>query len=209
MNNDVIIIGAGGLGRVMHDFLEFNKYNIAAFLDDADKYSGEEVCGKPVLKIEDLYKFKSEFTKVVLAVLDPKDRENLLKRMTVNRFQLLAFYANSAFISPYSSMGSGCTVLDYSYIMNNAKVDKYVHVHFNGVIGHDATVGAYTTFGPSCIVGGFAKIGKGVKIGMGVKILPGVEIGDYAVLGANSLVTKNIPPASLAYGSPARVLSIK
>lgn len=50
------------------------------------------------------------------------------------------------------------------------------------------------------------KIGKNVWIGSDCTILPGVEIGDGAIIGAGSLVTKSIPANSIALGSPARVI---
>jgi acetyltransferase-like isoleucine patch superfamily enzyme len=49
-------------------------------------------------------------------------------------------------------------------------------------------------------------IGKGVWIGANVTVLPGVEIGDFAVIGAGSVVMKNIPPRCVALGFPARVV---
>jgi acetyltransferase-like isoleucine patch superfamily enzyme len=49
-------------------------------------------------------------------------------------------------------------------------------------------------------------IGKGVWIGANVTILPGVKIGDYAVIGAGAVVTKDIPSQSVAVGVPARVV---
>lgn len=49
-------------------------------------------------------------------------------------------------------------------------------------------------------------IGKYVAIGEGCIILPGVTIGDHAVIGANAVVTKDIPPYSVAAGNPAKVL---
>jgi acetyltransferase-like isoleucine patch superfamily enzyme len=50
------------------------------------------------------------------------------------------------------------------------------------------------------------KIGDGVWLGEKVIILPGVEIGEKAIIGAGSVVTKNIPPYSIAVGNPARVI---
>lgn len=47
---------------------------------------------------------------------------------------------------------------------------------------------------------------KGVWLPWRVFILPNVEIGEYATIGAASVVTKNIPPRSLAVGSPAKVI---
>lgn len=51
-------------------------------------------------------------------------------------------------------------------------------------------------------------IGKGVHIGMDTVIMPGVTIGDGAIIGAGSLVTKDIPPYSVAMGRPAKVVKI-
>ena len=53
---------------------------------------------------------------------------------------------------------------------------------------------------------GPVKIGKYVAIGEGCIILPGVTIGDHSVIGANAVVTKDIPPYSVAAGNPAKVL---
>lgn len=50
------------------------------------------------------------------------------------------------------------------------------------------------------------RIGKGATIGLGTIILGGVDIGDGAVVAAGSVVTKSIPPYSMAAGIPAKVL---
>jgi len=51
-------------------------------------------------------------------------------------------------------------------------------------------------------------IGDHVWIGINSTILKGVTIGNGAVIGANSLVTRDVPPGALAAGVPARVLSL-
>ena len=50
------------------------------------------------------------------------------------------------------------------------------------------------------------RIGRGCWLGAGVIVLPCVSIGDGTVIGAGSVVTRDIPPDSLAVGNPCRVL---
>lgn len=49
-------------------------------------------------------------------------------------------------------------------------------------------------------------IGRGSWLGQNVVVLPGVTIGELAVIGANSVVTRDVPPQSIAVGAPARVV---
>ena len=112
---------------------------------------------------------------------------------------------------------------DYGY---NIEFDGFVYVNHNSVFLDCAKIkiGADTFIGPNC---GFytaihslnyeerikcfesAKpitIGKGVWLGGGVTVLPGVTIGDRAVIGAGSVVVKDIPPDVVAVGNPCKVI---
>ena len=66
-----------------------------------------------------------------------------------------------------------------------------------------------------CVHGGYSKqtlivknvkIGNGVWLGQRVCVLPGVTVGAHSIVGANSVITHDIPPFSIAVGSPARVI---
>jgi UDP-2-acetamido-3-amino-2,3-dideoxy-glucuronate N-acetyltransferase len=47
---------------------------------------------------------------------------------------------------------------------------------------------------------------RGASIGSGSTILCGVEIGERAIVGAGSVVTRNVPPGAIVVGNPARML---
>ncbi len=49
---------------------------------------------------------------------------------------------------------------------------------------------------------------KGAWVGAGVTILPGIRIGKHAVVGASSVVTKDVPDYAVAVGNPARVIKM-
>lgn len=113
-----------------------------------------------------------------------------------------------------------------NYGGDKIKLGKKVFINFNctfqpfgGIeIGDQAFIGPnvqmYTAIHPtdpearnqgesSCAA---IKIGAGVWIGGGAVILPGVSIGDGSTIGAGSVVTKSIPPRSIAVGNPCRVI---
>jgi maltose O-acetyltransferase len=50
------------------------------------------------------------------------------------------------------------------------------------------------------------RVGAGTWLGIGVAVLPGVTIGEGCVVGANAVVTQDLPDYSIAVGVPARIL---
>jgi galactoside O-acetyltransferase len=98
----------------------------------------------------------------------------------------------------------------------------YLNVNCSFIDDGEIEIGDHTEFGPNVVIATVGHpfdpvnrplmyaekvtIGKNVWIGASVTILPGVTIGDNSIIGAGSLVTKDIPADSLAYGSPCRVI---
>lgn len=74
----------------------------------------------------------------------------------------------------------------------------------NGVtiLAHDGSISRHT----GCTKVGTVSIGSNTFIGVKTIILPGVHIGDNVVVGAGSVVTKDIPDNSVAAGNPALVV---
>ena len=85
-----------------------------------------------------------------------------------------------------------------------------IEIGDGSLIGHNTTIATLNhDFNPdkrANLHPSPVKIGKNVWIGSDSTILPGVEIGDGAIIGAGSVVTKNVPANSIAVGSPARVI---
>ena len=85
-----------------------------------------------------------------------------------------------------------------------------IEIGDGSLIGHNTTIATLNhDFNPdkrANLHPSPVKIGKNVWIGSDCTILPGIEIGDGAVIGAGSVVTKSVSANSIAVGSPARVI---
>jgi acetyltransferase-like isoleucine patch superfamily enzyme len=130
------------------------------------------------------------------------------------------------------SFGKGTVVKPYAIIQTwkgkisigrQCAISSFDHIT-NG--DNDLIIGNYVRIGPSVtIMGGSrnykkkdipiidqgsshegVKIGNDVLIGAGTVVLPGCDIGDGAVIGANSLVNKDISPYAIAAGVPVKII---
>lgn len=129
----------------------------------------------------------------------------------------------------FAEIGEGCYIeppLHANWGGKHCHLGKNVYFNFNVTLVDDTHiyVGDYTKFGPNVLIATAGhpilpslreqayqynmpvKIGKCVWLGAGVIVLPGVEIGDNCVIGAGSVVTKNIPANSVAVGNPCKVI---
>lgn len=95
-------------------------------------------------------------------------------------------HANMIYIGEYAHITSGCRLLCHQRDLSNYRV------------GDNAALCGYRK--------GEIHIGKGVMVGMESTIMPGVTIGDGAIIGAGSLVVKDIPAWTVAMGVPAKVV---
>lgn len=87
---------------------------------------------------------------------------------------------------------------------------KLIYIEDNAIIAAGAVILAhdysffYTKRGNAKIAK--VVIGKNAFVGVKAVIMPGVNIGEFAIVGANSVVTKDVPPYSTAAGVPARII---
>ena len=117
-------------------------------------------------------------------------------------------------------------------IGSNCMIGKNVYVDFDVVLGsnvklqnnvcvYNAVLEDGTQLGPGVVVtndpyprafiGGECRrvvktvIKKGASIGANSTLVPGITIGEYAMIGAGSIVTKDVPPYALVFGNPATI----
>lgn len=160
------------------------------------------------------YKIKLQFWRIV----DFLFFKTSLKVLTCWRVFLLRLFGakigKGCYISPRATilipwnfeMGNFSSIDDYAYIKSSAKITigDYVSIaNFVHIIpgGHDVRSRAFTTnlqpvvFGHSVFIGADSSISKGVTI------------GQFSVIGARSVVLKDVPENSIAFGFPCKVHS--
>jgi acetyltransferase-like isoleucine patch superfamily enzyme len=118
-------------------------------------------------------------------------------------------------------IGKNCTIGKSVYIDteveigDNVKIENFVSLYRGVKVEDDVFIGPAVTFTndlyPRSLIWdesrlGYTKVQRGASIGANATIICGVTIGEYALVGAGSVVTKDVPPFGLVYGNPARLM---
>jgi gamma-carbonic anhydrase len=125
------------------------------------------------------------------------------------------FIADSARVIGDTHVGEQSSVWFGSVLrgdINRVVIGHHTNIQDNSVCHvadeHACVVGNYTTVGHRAILHG-CTVGNEVLVGMGAVLMNGVVIGEQSIIGAAALLTEGlqVPPGSLVYGSPAKVIS--
>jgi acetyltransferase-like isoleucine patch superfamily enzyme len=121
---------------------------------------------------------------------------------------------SGAVIGKNSNIGEGCYIENYVNIGNGVTIKNNVAIWDNITIEDDVFIGPAAVFTnelkpraqnkrkPEELTGTLIK--RGATIGANSTIICGITIGEYAFVGAGSVVTRDVPPCHIVYGNPAR-----
>ena len=88
----------------------------------------------------------------------------------------------------------------------NVTLGNHVLIQNNSVVGHDCSIGDYSTISPLAVIGGHTSIGKRCYIGSGAFIKEKLYICDDVIIGGNASVVKDIDVPGTYVGVPAKLL---
>jgi virginiamycin A acetyltransferase len=129
--------------------------------------------------------------------------------------QLGAFsYAVSGYyffasIGRYTSIGESVQIGRGSHPISWGSTSPLFYHHHREVLDFDYPAAAHFRFNAPYIAPQKTLIGSDVYIGHGAQVMTGLTVGDGAVIGAGSIVTKNVPPYAVVAGAPAVVKKMR
>ncbi len=204
----IIIIGARGLGRTVHGYLEeFDSYNrefkIKGFLDDNSDILNGYQGYSPILSSVDDYKVE-EGDVFICALGENSFRRDFADRILSKGGKFINMIHPLARIARDAEMGIGCIIGPWSILESGAKIGDFCLLQTSAIIGHDVKVGCFSRFDSHAIAAGKAIVGDNVTIYTGAIINQSAEVGDNATVGAGSFVATKVSVGKTAFGNPAR-----
>ena len=200
MNQTVIVIGAGGHGRVVADIAACAGDTVLGFLDD-NRSLPDEIIGFPYLGTTDQY-VRYPDASFIVAIGDAEIRERLVKRMEGCRWYTAIH--PSAVVSPRGAeIGEGSAVMANAVIGPEAKVGRHCIVNTAAVVEHNNVVGDFSHISVGAKLAGTVLVGRSVWVGIGATVINDVSICDRALIGAGAMVIRNITVPGKYIGVPA------
>ena len=176
----LIIIGAGGFGKVVleHAMKEYD----CAFADDGIEI-GTMVCGCPIVgKTTNLDRLNGIYKKLIVAIGDNKIREKIYREAKKLGYTFPNIICNSAYISPFAKIGSGCVILNNVVVQNNAQIGNGVILNPGVEIHHESKIGNNVLIYTNSVIRTYANVCDRAWIGSTLTIGNRVKIEDDEVV---------------------------
>jgi sugar O-acyltransferase (sialic acid O-acetyltransferase NeuD family) len=210
LSERVLILGAGDHALVVADILlrmQEAGANIApiGYLDDNPALAKQQFLGLPVLGgIADLYTVPHDA--VVVAIGNNGVRKKLFEELRDRGEQFIVARHPSAIIAPDVTIGSGSMICAGAIVNPGSVIGADVILNTGCTVDHHNRIGDHAHVAPGAHLGGEVVIGEGALIGIGAIVVLLRQIGAWSVIGAGSVLTRDLPAGVTAVGVPARVV---
>ncbi|MBN2559658.1 MAG: acetyltransferase [Phycisphaerae bacterium] len=206
---DIIIVGAGGHGRVALDIiLQMKKHKPLGFLDNNQRLHGRRVDGLPVLGgVEQLADVRKRgIAGAIIAIGDNGVRRALGNVIEGHDLQLVNAIHPSAQLASTVSLGKGVLIAAGALVCAHSQIGDYAILNTGCIVDHESMIGTSTHVCPGVRLAGHVTIQSGAFVGIGSTIVQNVRVGFEAVVGAGAVVIHDVDPMTTVVGVPARVV---
>lgn len=204
----IIIVGAGGHGRVLADALLLGGRTVLGFVDADARLHDTTVMGLKVLG-DDARLIAGDWPEAELVNGIGGSPGGRVRRAAQDRLEaegrrFTGVRHPSAVVSSFSVVDETAQVLARAVVQTGASVSAGCIVNTGAIIEHDCRLGAFTHCAPGSILCGAVRIGATCHIGAGAVVREGVSLGDGVVVGAGAVVVDDHAGPALLLGVPAR-----
>lgn len=192
----MILYGASGHAKVIIDILEANGIEIDYIVDDNPAIV--ELLGYEVRRNSGAY------DEAIISIGSNEIRRKVTNAINVGRY-ITAIHP-MAIVSPRAVIGDGTVIMQGAIIQSSAHIGSHCIVNTGASVGHDCVMSDYVHVAPHATLAGNVCVGEGTWIGAGTVVRQGVSVGTNCMIGAGSVVVRDIPDNVVAYGNPCRIV---
>ncbi|MBD5632825.1 MAG: sialic acid O-acetyltransferase [Clostridia bacterium] len=209
---NLYIIGARGFGREVYNLYLKCRKNLqdvecVGFLDDNENALNGYTGYPPVVSSVEDYEPK-ENDVFVCALGDVRYKKKYVEMMLAKGGDFISLIHPDVEIGQNTIIGRGFIARTPCSISCDISIGDFVTVMGYSVLGHDCKVDDWSHLGAYSFLGGFSVLGKSVTLHPGARILPHKTVGDGAIVGAGSVVIRNVKNSTTVLGVPAKKLDI-
>ena len=202
MNTDkqLVIIGAGGHGRVAQDIAN-NTYSKIVFLDDSDvRHESIELVGKT----KDYVRYISD-SDFFVAIGNNAVRKKIFCMLKDAGANIVSLIHSDAVVSNSVNIGAGSVVMAGAVINANANIGEGCIINTCSSVDHDCIIGDFCHISVGSHLAGTVKVGSRTFIGAGATVINNIDICDDCMIGAGAVVVKDIEKRGTYVGVPADI----
>lgn len=207
---NLIIIGAGGYGREVHNLVPFCKgygeeFIIKGFINDItnalDRFEGYA----PIIgTIKDYIPQQDDV--FICAIGDIAGRKKCIQLLLERNAEFINLIDKTAYLNRNTVIGIGCIIGENVRVSCDCKVGNFTILQEDCLVGHDSTIGDFCHFHSRAFIAGNVTIGNEVHVGPYALIHPRKKVGDGSTIGAGSFIIRNVHSGNTVYGNPAKVM---
>ena len=133
--------------------------------------------------------------KFVVAIGGDKGRDRMVVGYQLSKMGLVPMTLVNpwSFVAGTARIDEGCQIMAGASICELVRIGRHSIINTNASVDHECKIGSGVHVMPGATICGLVRLGDMVTIGSNATIFPRVEIGEGSIIGAGTVITKNIP----------------
>lgn len=202
-NQKLVIIGVGGHARSVADSVDPEVFDLIGYVDE---YRTDGISGKPVFgsRIVDVPDYKD--CAYLVGIGDCHVRKRWFETITRMGLKTVNVIDKTAQVSPSVKMGTGNFVGKFAVINAGTIIGDNNLVNTMALLEHESRVWNHTNLSTRSTINGDVVVEDCVFLGSGATCIGQLTLGRHSVIGAGSVVIRDVDPGCTVVGIPAKVI---